>query len=354
MPKEKGECPCSDCQIRARPPVGRPMEISPEAYQLLRNAAIPSEFKEVVRKVIPNMAMPYPPDLESPATSSEIDMTSIEMPTLRVSFPPVEMPVPSVPVSWPEMSTSDRGNNAFYLTDLTFDLREVGHMTPGLLQLAGCPIGQLMFCRAGDDEDEHGEEETVACDWIILTFKPEVKAAQLPPEGLSPEMQELVQLKDEEAFAGLTCKASVRVRFNTALNRLKVQMKVAATYVVSTFDGNRQVSLEQVVAESPLLEFAGTPGVRQETEKNVRTFGIRFGDMQLQLRAAEKKAAEQFPDSSLGARVITRVDQVGSEFVLVVAVVGKGEGPGECPDSKELRFNVRRTGKTQTEVKLVG
>lgn len=170
MPKDKGECPCFESQIGARPPVGGPMEISPEAYELLRNASIPSEFKEVVREVIPNVAMPYPPDLESRATSSEIDMTSVEMPILRVSIPPVEMPVPSVPVSWPEMSTADRVVNTFHLTDLTLDLSGVVHMTPGLHDLALstlAPIvlnlpalwgtGQLYFFQDGPPPD--GEEE---------------------------------------------------------------------------------------------------------------------------------------------------------------------------------------------------
>jgi len=120
------------------------MEISPEAYQLLRNASIPSEFKEVVREVIPKMAMPYPPELESPATSPEIDMTSIETPTPRVSIPPVEMSIPSVPVSWPEMSVSDRGIQAFYLTDLTLDLSRVAHMTPHLRNLAHLPLAPIV------------------------------------------------------------------------------------------------------------------------------------------------------------------------------------------------------------------
>lgn len=337
MPKEKNKCSCSENQPGAGNPAGGPMEISPNALELLWHATVPIEFDAAVRE----------------AMSAQINVVPTGATALHAPL-----------TTWPERIPWDMGSEAFYLNDLVLDLRGVVHMNLDLLQLVGCPMGRLMFWRAGNDENEEDgnrrengdEQESLPCDWVILTFEPEVRAAQLPPEGFSPKMQELAQLGDEEAFAGLTFKASARVRFNTQLNRLKFQIKVAATYRVSTSAGDRRIRLETVVAESRDLEFAGRPGVTQEAEKNA-TFGIRFVDLQLALRANEKNAARQMPDPQVvafGASVVTRVDQVDSEFVLVVSVEGEGESPGRCPDSRKLSFNVRRAGKTQTEVIRVG
>lgn len=156
MPKEKGECQFSDNRTGAESSVRRPMEISPEAYQLLRNATIPSEFKDVVREVVPPMGVASAAEMEGTPTFPGIDMPSIERPTPQVSIPPVEMPVASVRMPWPEMSISDRDIKAFYLTDLTLDLSGVAHMTPGLLQMTDCSIGQFMLCSDGEDNENEG------------------------------------------------------------------------------------------------------------------------------------------------------------------------------------------------------
>lgn len=376
MPKEKGKCPRSDYQAGIRTAVGRSMKISPEVFKLLRNTAIPSEFLKVAREfasgtnVLPPIASedfssfagtetgrppaekpmpesPVEPKLEMPTEPWPAELTESKDEMHRESkwqdAPWMEPEVPSAP---PEEVRRGEKAEAFYLTDLTLDLSGVTQITPGLLQLAGRPIAQLMFCRAGNDEDKRDgnleeEEKGPGCDWVILTFEPEVKAAQFPPEGFSPKMQELIQLKDKATFAGLTCKASVKVRINTALNSLKVQMKVAATYT----DLGRKKRSAVVVGESLPQEFASTPGISKETAIDVPTFGISFRDMQLELRRAEKKVAGQ---------IITQVDQVGSKFVLIVVIEGGGESPGECRDSRELRFNVHRSGETKTEVELVG
>lgn len=131
MPKEKGECPCSGSQTGARS-LGGPMEISPEALELLRTETVSLEFRNALRELVPNISMPSPAELDVTPTSSRVDMTSIEM------------PVPPVPVSWPEMARSDRGIQAFYLTDLTLDLSRVAHMTPGLRDLAYLTLSPII------------------------------------------------------------------------------------------------------------------------------------------------------------------------------------------------------------------
>ena len=157
MRKEKGECSCSERQTGARTSGRRPMEISPEALELLRRATVPFEFKEVVREVVPDMGITPPSKMEETPTFPGIDITSIEAPTPWVSVPLVERPAATVPVSWPEMSTSGMGGNAFYLTDLTLDLSGVAHMTPGLLALSFSTLSRIVnnnlaCCQEGEEE----------------------------------------------------------------------------------------------------------------------------------------------------------------------------------------------------------
>ncbi|MDR4508935.1 MAG: hypothetical protein MRJ65_12005 [Candidatus Brocadiaceae bacterium] len=97
MPEEKGECPCSESLTGAGTPTGGAMEISPVAFELLRHAAIPFEFKNAVGKVAPDISMPLAAEMEETPVSPKMDMTSVEMPTLRMSVPPIGMLVASVP-----------------------------------------------------------------------------------------------------------------------------------------------------------------------------------------------------------------------------------------------------------------
>jgi hypothetical protein len=166
MQKKKGECPCSEHQADAGISARGPMKISPDAYQLLRDVPIPSEFREVVREVKPDIGMVYLPNLEESPSSFRVDKTSIEMPKPQVSIPPVEIPVATVPVSLPVILTSDSGVQAFYLTDLTLDLTGVAHMTPGLFahslaSLAPFVTNNLACCPPQEDGKGEGEEQAV-------------------------------------------------------------------------------------------------------------------------------------------------------------------------------------------------
>lgn len=166
MHKKTGECSCSEHEAEAGISVRVPMKISPEAYQLLRDAPISSEFRQIVGEIKPDIGMMHPPNSEESPSTFSVDKTSIEMPKPRVSVPPLEMPVATVPVSWPVILTSDHGVQAFYLTDLTLDLTGVAHMTPGLLdlslaRLAPFVTNNLACCPPQEDGEGEGEEQAV-------------------------------------------------------------------------------------------------------------------------------------------------------------------------------------------------
>lgn len=181
MAKKRNESSQLKGLAGAGSPPRRSLEIFPKALELLGTAAIPLEFKHVVREVISPMDMLRPPELEGTPTFPGIDMTSIETPTPRVSLPPVETPVVTVPVSWPEISTSDRGVNAFYLTELTLNVSGVSHMTPGLRDLAYSTLAPIVlnlgaYCGDdGEDNDSAPTEEIIkhqqAVERLINTLR---------------------------------------------------------------------------------------------------------------------------------------------------------------------------------------
>lgn len=186
MPKDERESPSSERSLRVEGPIRRPMEISSDALELLRSAAIPSEFLKVAREFAPGKEVLFPIAPEAYSKSAEIEAPSIErpmpetpvepgleMPAKRwpeeLPGPQLEVPVepvckevpwttPEVPLEPSEEFPREEVAETFYLTALTFDLSAVAHPTPGLLDWEGVPLKRVVTDTYPMyfDEDENG------------------------------------------------------------------------------------------------------------------------------------------------------------------------------------------------------
>ncbi|WP_143074292.1 hypothetical protein [Nitrosomonas sp. Nm166] len=179
------------------------MKISPQALELLRSAAIPAEFLKAAREFAPSTEVlppAAPEDFPGPAEMERppVERPMPEMPTevWPEEFPEPQLAVPIEPkwkdVSWmtPEVlpkPLTEVGRKeeagAIYLTDLTLNLSGVKHMTPGLLQLTGLPIDQLMLRFAGDggNEDEDKGNGKAKGNGKVVTI-PETSQGTIPPK----------------------------------------------------------------------------------------------------------------------------------------------------------------------------
>lgn len=157
MPEDKLETSRSEQTTGARSQDTRLTEISPGAYELLREAPFPSEFWEIARETIPPTAPSPSVGTEPLGTSTDLDTSSVAKLTSGVHDQTLEMPIRTAGVFRPQMVPAD--TEAFYLTDLTIDLTGVPHLTRGLSQLALWPLGPLVTnCRDGEGEDEDQED----------------------------------------------------------------------------------------------------------------------------------------------------------------------------------------------------
>lgn len=199
MPKERDEHLCPDCQTEIQTRVGRSMEISPEALELLRSVTIPAEFLKAARELaLPTEVLPptapedFPgsaemerPPGERPMPEMPIEVWPEELPESQLAVPvepkweDVSWMTPEVPPEPPAEVGRKEGAGAIYLTDLRLDLSGVRHMTPGLLQLMGLPIGQFMLRFAGDGEDEDKDEDKG--NGKVVTI-PETSQGTIPPK----------------------------------------------------------------------------------------------------------------------------------------------------------------------------
>lgn len=170
------------------------LEISPEALELLRSAAIPTEFLKIARDFTPHTEVLSPIVPQGSPTSAEIGEPYIEIPMPgTLAEPELEMPMepwteelpepeyekpmepvwkevlwtkPEKPPRPPEDIRREGGAATFFLTDLKLDLKAAPHVTRGLHDLAHFPLAplvcnQLAFCsggpRAEDGNRENGE-----------------------------------------------------------------------------------------------------------------------------------------------------------------------------------------------------
>lgn len=144
MQNANHDCPCSEHPAGVEGAARGAMTISPEAYELLSQAPLPSEFGRIVREGIPAMEIP---DLLR--TDPGIGTTSFATATPEFSVEPVEIQALAAPAE------TDRcpmlGATMSYLSEWRLDLTGVAHMTPGLQELADLPLG--LICETQGSED---------------------------------------------------------------------------------------------------------------------------------------------------------------------------------------------------------
>ena len=191
MPKDTFEIPDPKRPDATESEDTRPKEISRDAYKFLREAPLPSEFREAVRAWLPPMGISPSGDLEDAPTSPRIDMTSIELPIPGGRVQPVETSIPSVAVSREEIVPSDRSIEALYLTDMTLNLSECPHLTPGLSSLTSWPLTSLVtnnwaaFWAGGQDSVQANGDDDVTPP---------------PDEELSPDIPEEIGFTQRAAL----------------------------------------------------------------------------------------------------------------------------------------------------------
>ena len=213
MPNDRGDSQRPESPGAVNPK-GQPLEISPEALEILRKAAMPSEFLKVAREFVPGEERLRPSEMERAPVPPEVEEVGEPMPDVtpppametpiepRREQPPwpeeapwlEEPPRPGIDVStWLERPAEPRetpDSGEFTLTDLTFDLSGIAHPTRGLLEWEDVPLGRIVTDtypvlfqeggeeppaeEAGREGEEVAEVPCVTCKLILVYGKSEV------------------------------------------------------------------------------------------------------------------------------------------------------------------------------------
>ena len=120
----------------------RAMKISDEAIEMLRRAAVPEPFNDLVHEMLPRTCCEELPGARA---------ISAVRPTAIASA----MPWAREMAFW--------AGNTFHLTDMRLDLSAVSHRTPGLQELASAPLSPLIYnqlsCWAPQAASESSKDE---------------------------------------------------------------------------------------------------------------------------------------------------------------------------------------------------
>jgi hypothetical protein len=132
MPKDKNRWHCSDGQRGPGKPGKGAMEMSEEARNILRKAAVPTEFNKVVGEMMPRPGTPsfHGPDRPSILPDTQGDPRLISPDALHKC--PEERSLPSPVSDLPR-----------YLPDSRIDATGMHHRTPALQQFVDLPLGRL-------------------------------------------------------------------------------------------------------------------------------------------------------------------------------------------------------------------